>query len=114
QKRLGKPLRGVWHCFSATVDFMREAVGLGLYLGFGGILTYVKAQEIRDAAKAAPLERLLLETDAPFLPPPPWRGQRNEPAYVAETAKRLTEVRGVSIDEIASTTAENARRLFGL
>lgn len=114
QKRMGRPLRGVWHCFSASVAFMQEAVDLGLHLGFGGVLTYVKAQEVRDAAKAAPSERLLLETDAPYLPPQPWRGQRNEPAYVAETAKRLAEVRGLSVDEIAQLTTDNARRLFGI
>ncbi|MCW8133214.1 MAG: TatD family hydrolase [Planctomycetota bacterium] len=113
RKRLGA-LRGVWHCFSASVAHMKEAVDLGLYLGFGGILTYPKAQEVRDAAQAAPAERLLLETDAPYLPPQPWRGQRNEPAYVAETARRLAEVRGVPPDELAQTTSANARALFRL
>lgn len=111
-KKLGAPLRGVWHCFSATVAYMQEAVELGLHLGFGGILTYPKAQEVRDAAKAAPIERLLLETDAPYLPPQPWRGQRNEPAYVAETAKRLAVVRGITEEELARTTSANARALF--
>jgi len=114
QAKLSNPLRGVWHCFSATSELMREAAGLGLYFGFGGILTYAKAQEVRDAAKATPAEKLLLETDAPYLPPQPWRGQRNEPAYVAETARRLAEVRGVSVEDIARLTTENARRLFGL
>lgn len=113
QQRLGAPLRGVWHCYSATVAFMHEAVSLGLYLGFGGILTYPKAEEVRDAAKAAPLDRLLLETDAPYLPPQPWRGQRNEPAYLAETAKKLAEVRGVPVDDVARITSDNALRLFG-
>ncbi len=112
RKKLGRPLSGVWHCFSATPEYMQEAVELGLHLGFGGILTYPKAQEVRDAALAAPSERLLLETDAPYLPPQPWRGQRNEPAYVLETARRLAQVRGVTLEEIAGVTTANARRLF--
>ena len=114
QAKQKKPLRGVWHCFSANPELMREAAGLGLYFGFGGILTYVKAQEVRDAAKEAPADKLLLETDAPYLPPQPWRGQRNEPAYVAETARKLAEVRGVSTEDIARITTENARHLFRL
>jgi TatD DNase family protein len=113
RERLGRPLKGVWHCFSATVDFMKEAVGLGLHLGLGGVLTYPKAGELREAARQAPPDRLLLETDAPYLPPQPWRGRRNEPAYVAETARRLGEVRGVSAEEIGRITSGNARRLFG-
>ena len=114
QAKLKQPLRGVWHCFNGTPEFMQEAVALGLHLGIGGILTYPKAQEVRDAAQAAPAGRLLLETDAPYLPPQPWRGQRNEPAYVAETARKLAEVRGVSTEELARLTTENARALFGL
>ena len=112
RKKLGRPLHGVWHCFSASTEYMREAVELGLHLGFGGILTYPKAQEVRDAAQATPAERLLLETDAPYLPPQPWRGQRNEPAYVLETARKLAEVRGVTLEELAAVTTANARRLF--
>ena len=114
QAKLRQPLRGVWHCFSATPAFMREAVALGLHLGFGGILTYPKAQEVREAAREAPAARLLLETDAPYLPPQLWRGRRNEPAYMALTAQRLAEVRGLSVEELARLTTENARRLFGI
>ncbi len=113
QGKLGRPLRGVWHCFTSTPEFMKEAVSLGLYLGFGGVLTYPKAEEVREAAKQAPAERLLLETDAPFLPPVPHRGKRNEPAFVAETAKRLAEVRGMDVLELAELTSRNARVLFG-
>ena len=110
--KTGVPLLGVWHCFSATVAFMEEAIALELYLGFGGILTYPKAQEVRDAAKAAPLDKLLLETDAPYLPPQPWRGKRNEPGYVFETNRKLAEIRGVSADTMAAQTTANAERLF--
>ena len=77
------------------------------------MLTYPKAEEVREAARQAPAERLLLETDAPFLPPVPHRGKRNEPAFVAETAKRLAEVREMELLELADLTSRNARKLFG-
>ncbi len=110
--RVGKPLRGVWHCFTATPSEMQEAVELGLHLGLGGVLTYPKAKDVREAARRAPAERLVLETDAPYLPPQPWRGQRNEPSYLIETARTLAEVRGLSLEQGAQLTSENARRLF--
>lgn len=112
QQKLGRPLKGVWHCFTATVEFMHEAVALGLHLGFGGVTTYPKAENVREAAREAPANRLLLETDAPYLPPQPWRGQRNEPGYVNATAETLAKVRCVSFEEIADLTTTNARRLF--
>jgi len=114
RERTGRALNGVWHCFTATPAFMREAVELGLYLGFGGVLTYPKAEEVRQAAREAPADRLLLETDAPFLAPQTKRGKRNEPAFVAETAKMLAEVRGLTFEALSELTTQNAHRLFKL
>jgi TatD DNase family protein len=84
---------------------------MGFYLAFGGVVTYPKADGVREAAKLTPLDRLLIETDAPYLAPVPHRGKRNEPAYIVETARRLAELRGDSVDELASATTENFQRL---
>ena len=91
---------------------MRRTVELGFHLGFGGVITYPKAIEVHDAAREAPAERLLLETDCPYLAPVPFRGKRNEPAYLAHTAARLAELRGVSMAEIDQLTTANFSRLF--
>jgi TatD DNase family protein len=84
---------------------------MGFYLAFGGVVTYPKADGVLEAAKLTPLDRLLIETDAPYLAPVPHRGKRNEPAYIVETARRLAELRGDSVDELASATTENFQRL---
>ena len=105
-------LPGIMHCFSGSVDDARRALDMGFYLSFAGNLTYPKAQNIRAAALFAPADRILVETDAPFLAPIPLRGQRNEPAYVAHTAAALAELRGISAEELASITTENFFRLF--
>ncbi|MGI6244404.1 MAG: TatD family hydrolase [Pseudochelatococcus sp.] len=103
----------VLHCFSSGPELARVGVELGLYVSFSGILTFRKSDEIRAIARAVPLDRLLVETDAPYLAPLPFRGKRNEPAYVAHTARMLAEVRGVSEQALAQLTTENFRRLFG-
>jgi TatD DNase family protein len=105
-------LPGIMHCFSGSIDDARRALDLGFYLSFAGNLTYPKAQGIRDAAVFAPADRILVETDAPFLAPIPLRGQRNEPAFVAHTAAALAELRGISPEELADLTTENFHRLF--
>jgi TatD DNase family protein len=105
-------LGGIMHCFSGDVAHARASLNLGFLLSFAGNLTYPKAQSIRDAAVFAPEDRILVETDAPFLAPIPNRGQRNEPAWVAHTAARLAELRNQSIDQIAHATTENFFRLF--
>ena len=107
------PWRGVMHCFSGNTDFARRCVGLGLCLGVGGVATYPKSGEVRDALASAPLDKLLLETDAPFLAPQPWRGKRNESAYVTATLETLAAGRGVDADVIARATTANAIALFG-
>jgi TatD DNase family protein len=100
------------HCFSSGPDLARIGVELGGYVSFSGILTFPKSEELRDIAKTVPLERMLVETDAPYLAPKPFRGKRNEPAYVAHTAAVLAETIGVSAEEIARITTENAFRVF--
>jgi TatD DNase family protein len=102
----------VLHCFTGGRDLAFTGVELGLYVSFTGILTFKKSAELRAIAAALPADRILVETDAPYLAPGKYRGKRCEPAYVAETAKVLAEIRGVSPDEIAGQTTENFFRLF--
>jgi TatD DNase family protein len=100
------------HCFSSTRALAEAALKLGGYVSFSGILTFPKSQEIRDIARDVPRERLLVETDAPYLAPVPFRGKRNEPAYVAHTARVLAQVKGMTPEALADLTTENFRRLF--
>ncbi|MBN9236320.1 MULTISPECIES: TatD family hydrolase [Phyllobacteriaceae] len=102
----------ILHCFSSGAELARVGIELGGYVSFSGILTFKNSAELRDIAKDVPHERLLVETDAPYLAPPPHRGKRNEPAYVVETAKVLAETIGVSAAEIATITTANFFRLF--
>jgi len=107
-------LRGVMHSFAGDADTARECVELGLFLSFSGMVTFKKSQALRDLVKDVPLDRILVETDAPYLAPQPWRGKRNEPAYVDATARCLAELLDVPPEEFAAQTTENARRLFRL
>jgi TatD DNase family protein len=102
----------VLHCFTGGRDLAMRAIALGHYVSFTGILTFKNSQNLRDIARELPADRILVETDAPYLAPLPYRGKRNEPAFVVETAKVLAETRGVTADEIASQTTENFFRLF--
>jgi len=108
------PVRGVWHAFSGDAALARRALALGLHLGIGGPLTYRKNEPLREAVKLVPLNRLLIETDAPFLPPEPFRGKRNDPLKVRLVALRLAELLGLPLEELAEATFENACRLFGI
>ncbi len=102
----------VLHCFTGGRDLAMAAVDLGLYISFTGILTFKSSQNLRDIARDLPAERILVETDSPYLAPLPHRGKRNEPAFVIETARMLAETRGVSPEEIARQTTDNFFRLF--
>lgn len=102
----------ILHCFSSGPELALKGVELGLYISFSGILTFKNSQEIRDIAAEVPLDRLLVETDAPYLAPTPFRGKRNEPSYVVNTAKILAEVKGVSEEEIWAQTTRNFFKLF--
>ena len=104
---------GVIHCFSGTPKFAAECLALGFYISFSGILTFKKADEVRAAAKLVPLDKVLVETDAPYLAPMPHRGKSNESAYMVETCRALASVMGVSLEELSRATVANTRRLFG-
>jgi TatD DNase family protein len=103
---------GLIHCFTGTPRLAEAALALGFYISASGIATFKKSDALRDTLKAVPLERLLVETDAPYLAPMPYRGKRNEPAYVANTAAVLAEVKGVAADALADATTDNFFRLF--
>ncbi|HEY8162435.1 MAG TPA: TatD family hydrolase [Methylocystis sp.] len=100
------------HCFTSSRALAETAVELGLSISFSGVVTFKNSAELRETARAVPLERMLVETDAPFLAPVPHRGKRNEPAFVVDTARMLAEIKGVSEAELARATTENALRLF--
>ena len=106
--------RGVLHCFSGDLAMARQAVALGLYLGVDGPITYQNARELPEIVAWVPLERLLIETDCPYLPPDPHRGERNEPAYVRLVAAKVAELKGLPLEEVARVTTENVQRLFGM
>jgi TatD DNase family protein len=100
------------HCYTGSAELLKTALPLGVYVSFSGVLTFKKSEALREVAAGVPLDRLLVETDAPFLAPEPYRGKRNEPVYVRQTARVLAEVKGVSEAEITRITTENFFRLF--
>lgn len=106
--------RGVVHCFSGSVEMMRQLTGWGLYIGMGGVVTFKNARRAVEVAAAVPADRLLLETDAPYLAPEPCRGQRNHSGLIVHTARRLAELRGETAEDLCQQTYENACRLFGV
>ncbi|MBA2705943.1 MAG: TatD family hydrolase [Blastocatellia bacterium] len=110
----GPGLAGIMHCFSGSQWLAEQAIELGMLISFSGILTFKKADDLRAIARRVPLDQLLIETDCPYLTPVPYRGKRNEPAYVVEVARCLAELREISLDEIANITTANFTRLFGL
>jgi TatD DNase family protein len=107
-------LGGILHCFTSTLEDAERGLDMGFLISFAGNSTYPKASNIRDVAKALPLEKILIETDSPFLAPQGYRGKRNEPAYVGEVAKAIASVRNLATEEVASATAANFRRFFKL
>lgn len=103
---------GVFHCFSGSAEMAKEVVKLGYYVGFTGVVTYKNARQPLEAAAAVPLDRLVIETDCPYLTPVPFRGQRNDPSRVLYTAEKLAELRGLTLEEFRRITMENGRRLY--
>ncbi|MDI9333913.1 MAG: TatD family hydrolase [Cytophagales bacterium] len=103
---------GVFHCFTETTEVARAALDLGFYISFSGIVTFKNAQSIRDAAAFVPLDRMLIETDSPYLAPAPYRGKTNTPAYVPYVAQTLAQLKAVSVEEIARITGDNYFKLF--
>jgi len=105
---------GVMHCFTETWDVAQAALDLGFHISFSGIVTFKNAVELKDVARRVPLDRMLIETDSPYLAPVPHRGQRNEPAYVRHVAEEIARLRGVPVETIAELTSANFFRLFGV
>jgi TatD DNase family protein len=110
----GKPLFGVVHCFSGDYPLARQVLDLGLHISFTGVITFPKAGPLREVLKKIPIEKVLLETDCPYLSPVPFRGKRNEPARVVHVAETVAEVYRRPVDEVARITTENVVRLFRL
>jgi TatD DNase family protein len=103
---------GVFHCFTETSEVARAALDLGFYISFSGILTFKSAQELREVAAFVPLDRLLIETDSPYLAPVPYRGKTNNPSYVPYVARQLADIRKISLEQVAEVTSTNFERLF--
>ena len=106
--------RGVMHCFTETWEVAEAALAMGFYISFSGIVTFKNARQIKEVAQRVPLERILIETDSPYLAPVPHRGKLNQPAYVKHVAAEIALLRGISIDEVGRSTTENFTRLFKL
>lgn len=107
-------VKGVIHCFSGSLDFAISCMNLGFYISFAGQITFPKAGELREVVKDIPLDRMLIETDSPYLAPQPKRGKRNQPSYVRYTAEKIAELKGVSLEEVAAATTKNTIELFAL
>lgn len=106
--------QGVMHCFTETWEVAQAALDMGFYISFSGIVTFKKALQIKEVARRVPLERILIETDAPYLAPTPYRGKLNQPAYVKYVAEEIATLRGITVDEVGQRTTENFKRLFAV
>lgn len=109
-----REVRGVMHCFTESLEMAQHAMDLGFYISFSGIVTFKNAKALQAVASAVPLEKMLIETDAPYLAPEPYRGKQNEPKYVKYVAEKIAEIKGVSVDEVANVTAQNFQDLFSV
>jgi TatD DNase family protein len=105
---------GIMHCFSGSVEIAKECLDMNFYISLGGPVTFKNAKKPKEVALEIPLDKLLIETDCPYLTPHPYRGQRNEPSYVKLVAEQIAEIRGVTFEEIARVTSDNAKKLFGI
>ena len=106
------PFTGVIHCFTSSYKLAEAALSIGFYISFSGIITFKNAEEIRNSCKKIPIERILVETDAPFLAPVPYRGKRNEPSYITETIKKVAEIKELTVEEVTNITTNNFFDLF--
>ena len=105
-------VKGVFHCYSGSAEMARQLVNMGWYIGFTGVLTFKNARKAVETAASIPLDRIVLETDCPFMAPEPFRGKRNDPGYLPKMAEKLAEIRGISVEETIAATTENAKRLY--
>lgn len=109
-----KGTRGILHCYSGSPEMALDYIKLGFYISLGGPVTFKKARVPKEVAELVPLDKLLIETDCPYLTPEPFRGKRNEPKYVAHTAQAIAEIRGITLEELAKATSRNAKEIFGI
>ncbi len=107
-------VRGVFHCYSGSLEQAKELVRRGWYIGFTGVITFKNARKAVEVAQWMPLDRILIETDCPYMAPEPWRGRRNDSRYVPLMAKKIAEIKGLALEEVEAATTENAKRLFGI
>ena len=107
-------VKGVFHCYSGSAEMARQLVNMGWYIGFTGVLTFKNARKAVETAASIPLDRIVLETDCPFMAPEPFRGKRNHPGYLYRMAEKLAEIRGISVEEVHTITTENGKRLYGI
>ena len=105
-------VKGVFHCYSGSAEMARQLVNMGWYIGFTGVLTFKNARKAVETAASIPLDRIVLETDCPFMAPEPYRGKRNDPGYLPKMAEKLAEIRGIDLEEAIAATTENAKRLY--
>jgi len=113
-KKEAKGLKGVLHCFSGSLEMANEVIRMGLYVSIAGPVTFKNAAKLPEIVTKVPLEYLLVETDSPYLTPQPYRGKRNEPAYVKLVAEQVANLRGIEMDVLAKATSENVKKLFGI
>ncbi len=112
ERNIFKRIGGVLHCFTGTKEEAQKYLELGAYISFSGIVTFKKAHTVQEAAKTVPIEKMLIETDSPFLAPVPFRGKRNEPSYIVKVAEAIAELKGLSVNDVARITSHNAQELF--
>lgn len=113
-KEHAKGLRGVIHCFSYSKELAREYVKMGFYIGIGGVVTFKNGKKLKEIAEEIPLDRILLETDCPYLAPVPFRGKRNSSLYIPYIAQEIANLKGITYEEVVAQTEENGKRLFGI
>ena len=113
-KDYGQGVRGIFHCYSGSYEMAKELLKMGYYFGFGGTLVFPKSKKQKEMITQLPMERIVIETDAPYLTPPPYRGKRNEPAYVQYVAEEIARLRGMTVSEVQQITLENGKAIFGI
>lgn len=113
-RKYGKGTRGVFHCYSGSLEMAEELIKMGYYIGFTGTMVFPKSTKLKRIAAELPIDRILIETDCPYLTPPPYRGKRNEPSYVQYVADEIARLRGMTTEEVRRITLENGKRIFGI
>ena len=113
-KEHGRGLRGVIHCFSYSIELAREYLKMGFHIGIGGVVTFKNGKKLKEIAQEIPLDRILLETDCPYLAPVPFRGKRNSSIYISYIAEEIANLKGISYEEVVAQTEQNGKKLFGI